>query len=211
LTVELGSAVANNAGITRAAAKCALPQVALGKESLERVGGMRARGNPPIPLYLGGPVTSAHPTFAWAPFPGTQEYRLSVTDVNGDLVWESRGQAASVAYPQARPPLRDGEFTWDVSAMANGKIIAQQNATFQVKPNAELSAPPAANDPASLLLRATELENAGYFSEAAGYFRALRDTNAGDERLAQRLAVLYWNAGLIAAVNEEMDRLKPQK
>jgi hypothetical protein len=82
MTVVLESRVANASGLTRAAAKCALPQVALGAESLERVGGMRARGNPPIPIYLGGAITSGRPAFAWAPFPGTQQYRLSLTDAD---------------------------------------------------------------------------------------------------------------------------------
>jgi hypothetical protein len=213
-TVDLGPAVvkaANAAGLTRAAAKCVLPQVALGKESLERIGGMRARGNPPILLYTGGPLTSARPTFSWAAFPGTQEYRLAVTDVNGDPVWEYRGTAATASYPQNMPPLKEAEFTWEVSAVAGGKVIAQQNATFKVKPDAELSIPVAAGDPAALMLRATELENAGYFSEAAACFRQLRAANTGDDRFSKRLAVLYWNAGLIAAVSEELDKITPQK
>ena len=211
MTVELGPRVANTAGLTRAAAKCALPQVALGSESLERVGGMRARGNPPIPIYLGGTIASNRPTFSWAPFPGTQQYRLSLTDADGKVLWEYRGAAPAATYPQTMPALGEGEFRWEVVAQADGKTLAEQSAPFTVKSNAELSAVPAANDAASVFLRATELENAGYLAEAAAYFRMLRDSNPGDERLSRRLVVLYWNAGLIAAVNDEMSKLGPQK
>src|SRR5437773_4214020 len=56
-TIELQSnavRVVSGSQPARAAAGCALPRVALGKESLERIGGVRGRGNPPIALLTGG-------------------------------------------------------------------------------------------------------------------------------------------------------------
>ena len=212
ITVELGPSAAtapDAPALTKVAAKCALPQVALGAESLERVGGMRSRGDPAVVLYLGGTISSARPTFTWAPFTGAREYRLSLADAYGIPVWEFRGEATTASYPDSRPALKDGLYRWNVYAEVDGRTSGQQNAPLRIKVNTELSAAVSTIDPGAMLLRATELENAGYPAEAAGYFRALRDLNPGDRRLTRRLVLLYWNAGLIAAMDEELNRLGP--
>jgi hypothetical protein len=212
VTVELGPTAAtapNSSALTHVAAKCALPQVALGAESLERVGGMRARGDPTVVLYLGGTISSARPTFTWAPLAGTREYRLSLTDAYGAPVWEFRGQATTVSYPDSSPALKDGLYRWNVYAEADGRTSGPQNAPLRIKVHTELSNTVSNSDPAAMLLRATELENAGYPAEAAAYFRALRDLNPDDRRLTRRLVVLYRSAGLMTAMEEELNRLGP--
>ena len=66
-------------------------------------------------------------------------------------------------------------------------------------------------DFAGRLMRATELENAGYYSEAAAFYRELREESPDDVRLTSRLAWLYWNSGLIIAAGEEKKRLEGPK
>ena len=64
--------------LTRGNRRCTLPKVALGAESLERVGALRARGFPPIVVYLGGPVSTLRPTFSWEPIDGAVEYEIRI-------------------------------------------------------------------------------------------------------------------------------------
>ena len=56
-------------------------------------------------------------------------------------------------------------------------------------------------------MRAAVFENAGYYAEAAALYAEVRGEGL-DPRIGQRLAWLYWNSGLIAAANVELDRLQ---
>ena len=134
---------------------------------------------------------------------------MSLTDAYGAPVWEFRGQATTVSYPDSSPALKDGLYRWNVYAEADGRTSGPQNAPLRIKVHTELSNTVSNSDPAAMLLRATELENAGYPAEAAAYFRALRDLNPDDRRLTRRLVVLYRSAGLMTAMEEELNRLGP--
>ena len=191
---------------SREKTKCALPQVALGKESLERFGGVRGRGNPPISLLTGGPVTTVRPVFEWVPLGGSPTYQLSVRNADDDVVWQEQTSDAKLVYPATKPALAAGLYSWEVRAQEGGKIVGEQRANFEVKPAASLS-PSNAADAGAMLLEAISLENEGYFSEAAAYFRELQKTNPSDDRISRRLAWLYWNAGLIAATNEQLQKI----
>jgi hypothetical protein len=191
----------------RSPGKCRLPQVALGAESLERVGTFRARGYPPLTLYLGGPVTSQRPTFLWGTLDGAADYHVVVKDPDRDvIVWETRTTSATCPYPQSIEPLKAGEYEWQVQAQSGGRILAEGRARFEVRPSTESSHPPGGAEDVELQ-RALELESAGYYAEAATLFRRLRQESPKDARLARHLAWLYWNAGLIEAFNEEWKRL----
>src|SRR5882672_4063364 len=90
-TIELqakGVRVVGGAQPARESTKCALPQVALGKESLERIGAVRGRGNPPIALFTGGPLTAVRPVFEWAPVAGSPSYELTVKNSDDDILWK---------------------------------------------------------------------------------------------------------------------------
>lgn len=216
LAIPSGSSVVLGASAIRAASgkapeatsfKCALPQVALGSENLERVGALRGRGDPPVALYTGGSVTSAHPTFKWEPVDGAKLYRLVITEDNDDhRVWSTEKPAPLSEMATATSvALRPGTpYRWELTAEADGKIVARQSTTFEIKPNAELSAIP--SDPDARLLRAVALENSGYFAEAADTFRQLRTSNPNDERISRHLIWLYWNAGLSEASKRELAR-----
>ena len=207
--VELtASAITSRAGTppVKAAARCALPKVALGAENLERIGGMRPRGYPPISVFTGGPVTNPHPTFEWAPANGAASYQITLTDESGVTVWQFKAANSPAEYPASLPALKEGmNYQWDLRADADGKIVGQQAAMFEVKPNAEL-ARPSVDDVASKLGEAAELENAGYYAEAASRYRAVQKVNPNDERITRRLIWLYWNSGLIAAASELIDK-----
>ncbi len=208
-TLELqadGVKVLKGAAPAKAPAKCLLPRVALGKESLERVGAFRARGYPPIVQYLGGPITASRPTFAWEPIERATAYRLTLKDAEREeALWETQTTLLTISYPDSRPPLQAGSYVWEVRAEGGGEILAQGTASIDVKPNADLSK--AGAGPEAELTRALEFENAGYYAEAAAYFRKLREASPQDARLIRHLAWLYWNAGLIEAFNEEWKRL----
>lgn len=210
VTVELsahGLTVVAGAAPTRTPARrCALPKVALGHESTERIGGLVARGLPPIPLFVGGAVASVRPAFAWEPVEGEPTYEVSVRDQWGGVVWEVETDESGLTYPEDQSGLEPGKYHWEVLARINGETVAQQSARFQVKPDEELATLTPEN-PGDRLIIAVELENAGYYSEAAAWIRALRQENPEDARLTQRLMVLYWNAGLIPAANLERARL----
>ncbi len=189
----------------RSVRRCAIPQVALGGESLERVGGLRARGYPPVILYLGGAVSTSRPVFEWENLENASEYEVVLKNDLGAEVWKTAVSSTPLAYPESAPELKPGFYAWEVTARADGQTVGQQLARFQVKPSEELKAEDAG---APELLRATALENAGYYAEAASLYRSLREENPSDEqRLTRRLAWLYWNSGLISAANQERARL----
>jgi hypothetical protein len=207
-TVEFGAdraRVLKGSAPVRVPARCLLPRVALGSESLERMGGLRARGGPPVPLYTGGAVSSDRPEFCWGPIKDAELYRLTLRNTKSNQqIWEASTPSACVAYPSTMSPLAPSEYEWEVRAEAKTTVLAKGSAVFEVKPSADLAALTGTEDK---LLRAIELENRGYYSEAAAYFRAAREANPEDKRLTQHLAWLYWNSGLINAANEEFKRL----
>jgi hypothetical protein len=179
---------------------CPIMHTALGSESLERVGGLRARGNPPMAIYIGGIVSTGRPTFEWAPVSGAQKFRVTLRDANGSSIWEETAATTSLAYPEAKP-LAPGKYQWQVQAEASGKTVAEQSVNFEVKPTtlALSKLPP--------LMRASALEDAGYFAEAAAEFRQLRKENPNDSRFTRHLVWLYSNAGLVVATDEERRKL----
>jgi hypothetical protein len=190
----------------RTPGKCLLPQVALGAESLERVGTFRARGYPPLTVYLGGAITSRRPVFLWRTVDEAEEYHLVVQKADVEVVaWETRTGASTCPYPASMEPLKAGEYEWRVQAQTGGRILAEGRARFEVRPRVDMSQA-TREDEASGLQRALELESAGYYAEAAILFRRLREESPNDSRLARHLAWLYWNAGLIEAFNEEWKR-----
>jgi hypothetical protein len=202
--------VVGGAQPAREATKCALPQVALGKESLERIGAVRGRGNPPISLFTGGPLTTVRPVFEWASLGGSPNYQVTVKNSDDDVVWQQQTSASKLVYPASMAALPPGSYSWEVHARADGKVVGEQTANFEVKPAPEL---PRANatDAAAMLMEATALENAGYFCEAAAYFRELQKMDPSDERIGRRLAWLYWNAGLVTATSEQLQKLPKQE
>ena len=209
-TVEFGAdrlKVLKGGAPLRTPARCLLPRIALGSESLERMGGLKARGGPPVPLYIGGTLSSRRPEFCWGPVKDTELYRLTLRDTKTNLqVWEHSTTSTCDRYPAAQSPLGSSEYQWEVSAEAQGTTLAKGTAVFEVKPGAD---PVQSGDigPEDSLMRAIDLENRGYYSEAAAYYRAEREANPSDKRLTQHLAWLYWNSGLITAANEEFKRL----
>lgn len=211
-TVELTAAmlkvIKGTAPARQKVTRCALPQVALGAESLERVGGLRARGHPAVSVYVGGSITTPRPLFEWAPVPDAQSFKVILKNEMGAVVWQHQTSSSLLAYPENLPPLEEKPYQWEVRGEADGKIVAQQTANFEVKINAPLSEQTA--DDVTELLRAAELENAGYYAEAARIYRKFRDREPSDIRWTSRLAWLYWNAGLIAAANEERKQLEPR-
>ena len=190
----------------KAPARCALPKVALGAENLERIGGMRPRGYPPIAIFVGGPVTNPRPAFEWAPVAGAASYQITLTNEAGATVWQYKAATPPVPYPASMPALIDGaNYQWEVRAEADGKILGQQGAMFQVKANPQL-ARASGDDFGGKLTEALELEDAGYYAEAAARYRVLRQVHPDDDRISRRLIWLYWNSGLIAAAQELLDK-----
>jgi len=174
---------------------------------MERIGGLRVRGELPISLYIGGAVMSARPKFCWAPVENALSYRLTLRAAHRDtVIWETSASSPSAAYPESMPALDKTQYEWEVCAEAKGKILARGTAEFEVRPTRAL--PLVSDIPAdSKLLHAIGLENEGYYAEAAAYFRELRDVEPEDTRLTRHLAWLYCNAGLIVAANEELRRI----
>ena len=209
--VELsGNAMVTRAGAapSKAPTRCSLPKVALGAENLERVGGLRPRGDPPISLFVGGPVSTTQPVFQWGAIAGATSYQVTVSDpATKATILQQRVTTTSLAYPQTMVPLKSGSYQWEVRAEGGGKTLGTQSAMFEVKPNAEL-AKSAAVDPSSILANAVEFENAGYYAEAAAAYRTLQQSHSDDTRFARRLASLYWSAGLIAATNEMIEKTR---
>ncbi len=196
--------------VSAPAGPCSLPKVRLGTESLERVGGLRPRGKPPMEVYLGGTVSSGSPRFAWKPVEGAELYRLQITDESGRRLWETATAASSVVYNAQ--PLPEGWYNWTLWAERGNEILAEQNTGFEVR-YAGRQASPAADgngaDPGAMLLEAFRLENLGYHAEAAGIIRDLLGEHPDDARLRRRLAWLYWKAGLLPAFQAEL-QLLPQ-
>lgn len=217
LSIGTGSAILFAASSYRAAKgappstavlKCSLPQVALGSESLEHVGAMRGRGDPPLALYTGGTLATARPLFKWEPAAGVKQYKLTITDENDKTIWTAERPAAlSELLLDASIALKPGtSYRWELVAEIDGKVAGRQSTFFEVKPNSDLAAVPA--DPAARLQHVFALENAGYFAEAADIFRQIRAAQPDDARLTNHLVWLYWNAKLIEATNRELARLK---
>ena len=190
----------------KAARGCALPEVALGAESLEHVGGLRVRGYAPIPLYLGGKVSAVRPTFRWAVLEGTDKFYLTLSNLVGEKLWEYETTESSALYPATSPPLEEGSYLWELRGQAGARTTGFQNALFQVEPGPTPPTETGDDDPARLL-RAMELESSGYYAEAAAELRAMLSDGPADNRILGRMAWLYWNAGLIAAADEAMKRL----
>jgi len=211
LTLDSVRALSGAEPSRKEAKTCRLPRVALGTESLERVGGMRARGFAPIEIYLGGNILADRPSFEWEPVEGEPIYRVAVKDDLGILLWEEKTGESQLPYPEARAALNPGGYLWEVTAEVNGETVAQQAARFTLKAeDPELSAL-VSDESTDPLVRATLLENAGYYSEAADFFRHFRESNPEDPRLTRHLIWLYWNSGLITAASAERERLQAQE
>ncbi len=207
VTLELGAKdikVVKGAAPARSAARCMLPRVALGSESLERMGAFRARGLKPVVQYLGGPISGERPTFEWAAVEGAKSYRLRLKDADEDkLLWESRPSSPMVAYPASEPALQPGKaYEWEILAEANGEQLAQSSVSFEVKKNGEAAAKQDDD-----LMQGLELESKGYFAEAGAYFRKIRKASPEDTRITRHLAWLYWSAGLLEAFKQEWNSL----
>jgi hypothetical protein len=114
--------------------------------------------------------------------------------------------------PETAAELRPGSYVWELTALdgTNPSPVGQQMATFEVKPNAELSAM-RSEAGVSQLEMAVAFENAGYFAEAATIYRTLRTQSGNDPRFARNLLWLYWEAGLFEASNKELPVAKPPK
>jgi len=185
---------------TRSHTHCALPKAPVGQESMERVGGIRGRGNPPIALFVGGPVSTLRPVFEWGPVDGNPAYQLTLKNVDGDTLWQTRTSATKASYPETMTALGAGSYQWEVRAETAGRLVAEQSANFEIKPGAPAATP---RDAPAMLVEAIRLENEGYYAEASSLFRELLKANPNDERISRHLAWLYWNAGLIAAFNAQ--------
>jgi hypothetical protein len=210
--VELGAAavkVVSGPAPRRSASQCRLPNVQLGEESMERVGGMRARGQP-IAVYLGGKVRSGHPRFAWHPVSAAKGYRVVLQNESGVTVWEESVTGTAVEYPRSKPSLPAGKYDWDLTAESDvGQALAQQSARFEVQPGAREGVPQP-KDAVGRLLAASELEADGCYAEAAELYRALAAEHPEDARITRHLIWLYSNAGLMGAANEEMKKIFPR-
>lgn len=203
-----GTAFSGPAPTTTPAGPCSLPKVRLGAESLERVGGLRPRGKPPIAVYLGGTVFSSTPVFAWKSVEASDRYRIQVMDESGRRLWETTAGEASLTY--AGPPLAPGWYTWTVQAERAGEVLAEQSTGFEIRPADEPLPRPmdsGSGDTGDQLLEAFRLENLGYPAEAAAILRGLLEQGPDDPRLRRRIAWLYWKAGLLPAFQEEIQRL----
>jgi hypothetical protein len=189
-----------------------LPEIELGKENLEGIHEsiIVREGLDPISLYLGGKLASNRPRFEWGRVAGAVSYHVLVKSENKPVIWESRSGSPSVSYPESLPALADGFYLWEVRAEARGKTLAGGTAMFEVRQNSKFAGRPSSAF-GDKFLRAIELENAGYYADAAAVFRGLRDTYGPDEKFTRRLAWEYARSGLSAAATEERKRLKPSK
>ena len=217
--LEVGASalrVMKGAEPSKSSARCLLPKTALGAESMERIGGIRARGDleaPSLALYVGGAITANRPTLEWAAARDAKTYAVSVRDTDGFVVWEQQAASPRISYPLLKGPLKPGSYEWEVKAQAGGKVIAHEKAAFEVKPTPKtlatiLTLGGRLQSRSDALLNAVELENEGYFSEAAAFYRQLRQSQPADARLTQHLTWLYWSAGLPAAADVEAQKLK---
>jgi hypothetical protein len=211
-----GLRVVKGAAPSKSSARCLLPKTALGSESMERIGGMRTRGEldaPSLALYVGGPITSNRPTLEWAAVTDAKSYAVTLRAEDGTTVWEQQTTGPRTSYPFLKANLKAGSYEWEVKAQSGTKVLAQEKATIEVKPTPKslatiLTLGGRLQSRSDALLHAIELENDGYYSEAAAFYRQLRQAQPNDSRITQHLAWLYWNAGLRSAANEETQRLK---
>ena len=193
-----------------AAARCTLPQVALGKRDTKHIGAMGARGYPAIPVYVGGIISTGRPRFMWGtPVPTVQEYKLTLKASGGKELWTWTGQGSEVQLPETVAELQPGNYVWELVGNAGGNKAAEQTSPFEVKPNPDVTSA-ARSQGISPLEMATIYENAGYYSEAAAIYRTLRAQNGNDKRFSQTLLWLYFETGLFAASNIEYEKLKAQ-
>lgn len=200
---EAGITSLDGPGPTSNPVPCVLPQVSLGAESMERVGALRGRGYPAIELYLGGQISQFRPSFNWRALEGIDTYHVSLTTEDGAFVWETDTSDNSAKYPESMSALEDGQvYRWEVTARSGDQILGQQAANLTVMGDSGFGEA----EFGDTLVRAVALENAGYYSEAAAVYRQFRETEG--DRIGRRLAWLYWNSGLIAAANAELDRLQ---
>jgi phage protein U len=212
--VVQAAAIRQSRGVAAARTKgsgCLLPQVALGKRDIDHIGAVAARGTP-ILLYTGGRISTTRPRFTWSPVPNAEGYSLVLKNSDGRVLWtwEHAGQASEVRLPDNQAELGPGIYTWELTVRANGKVAARQSVNFDVKPRAQLSVAPS-QTAASQLELAAAFENADYYSEAAAIYRTLRLQNPGDPRFTRHLLWLYYSAGLYAASNEELQKIKAEK
>jgi len=149
-------------------------------------------------------VSMTHPFFEWAPVAGNPTYQLTLKNEDGDTIWQTRTTQTNASYPENMKPLAPGLYNWEVRATADGKIVGEQAVNLEVKPGKSGTR---TSDAALVLLEATRLENEGYYAEAAAYFRTLWKADPKDERLSRHLAWLYFNAGLISAMNDQLQAL----
>ena len=217
-TIVISAAAVQQSGGTPAVrggrARCTLPEVALGKRELESIGVVSARGSPPISLYVGGAISTTRPVFTWAHVSTVRDYTLVLRPQGGvkDIwIWAQTGEASEVRLPDTIAALTPGTYTWTLTGRANGKIVAQQMANFEVKPDpafSNFSAAATTADTLSQLELAAAFENARYYAEAAAIYRALRANNGNDPKFTRHLIWLYRTAGLFAAYNAEVERSK---
>ena len=183
---------------------CSFPKVRLGDESLERVGALRPRGKPPIPVYLGGVVSTGHPRFSWNPVESSDRYSVRLLNEMGARIWEQETGKTSLDYPADRPALESGWYSWELNAFQGREVIAQQSTGFEVR--AGEGRPLAWDVDRDLLLpTAFSYEADGYYCEAATCLRRYVEAEGNDERLRKRMAWLYFKAGLLTAFNNEME------
>jgi hypothetical protein len=207
----------------KSATRCMLPRAAIGAENMERIGGLRTRGEldpPAIPLYIGGAITKTRPTLEWARVDKADSYHVILRSADGKVIFDDQSKSTIIIYPLFKGSLDAGTYEWEVKAMGSGKELAQDMATFEVKPQPVTfkSVVNLAQGVISLgnrllsqsdqLLRAVELENDGYYAEAADLYRLLRRSQPDDSRLTKHLAWLYLSAGLSSAATEELQRMK---
>ena len=191
---------------------CEIPKIALGDEDLERIGGMSPRGPPWLIIYLGGPTSQRLPVFSWEEVAGAESYRVVVQDDSGKRIWEQTTTGGSLEYPVSAPRLKEGQnYSFEIRAKQDARTTVQGIVQFMIKPNPQLAEALQEGDSGELLMRAVALEKTGYYWEAAALYRLLRGKNPEDVRLTRRLAFLYWKAGLFAAADRELDRLKPKQ
>ena len=171
------------------------------------MGGLRTRGELPVSLYVGGNISSERPEFCWGAVKDARTYRLILWNTQTNRqIWNISTTSTCEAYPATMSPLAPSEYEWEIKATSEGTTLAGGTAVFEVKPVQDLMRSTGA-DADDSFLRAIELENRGYYSEAAAYFREARGANPADKRLTQHLAWLYWSSGLVSAANEEFKQL----
>ena len=86
---------------------------------------MRSAGDPDNPEPLSPRNTdllSGRPAFAWRATPGAVRYVVSLSGTQGE-VWSRESPTNSLAWPADADAISDGEYVWDVQAMAaNGPL-----------------------------------------------------------------------------------------